>query len=188
VEFSSSVERTRYSANAGDLVNRFSLFPVILGDKPSEIQRVSRGNPSYFQRTIVRYTWFGHMTDIGLYLVLQTRPGLPPPRICLPSTLPGVEHTCTSTRAFASGFLQACIAALPLPLATLRLRQAGYGLCPVFVSQYRTSPISSRALPGTHRDRRKPHSAPLPHHAAYGSVLRDSADQAESDPGEQKST
>jgi len=26
------------------------------------------------------------------------------------------------------------------------------------------------------RDREEPHSSPLPHHAAYGSVLRDSAD------------
>jgi hypothetical protein len=38
-----------------------------------------------------------------------------------------------------------------------------------------------------YRDRDAPHRAPLPHHAAYGSVLRDSADQAESDPGEHKS-
>ena len=38
----------------------------------------------------------------------------------------------------------------------------------------------------TYRDRDAPHKAPLPHHAAYGSVLRDSADQAESDPGEHK--
>ena len=37
-----------------------------------------------------------------------------------------------------------------------------------------------------HRDRNAPHRASLPHHAAYGSVLRDSADQAESDPGERK--
>ncbi|MBE9478373.1 MAG: hypothetical protein IMY80_00275 [Chloroflexi bacterium] len=37
-----------------------------------------------------------------------------------------------------------------------------------------------------HRDREKPRSSPLPHHAAYGSVLRDSADQAESDSGEQR--
>jgi hypothetical protein len=36
---------------------------------------------------------------------------------------------------------------------------------------------------GAYRDRDAPHKAPLPHHAAYGSVLRDSADQAESDPG-----
>ena len=38
-----------------------------------------------------------------------------------------------------------------------------------------------------YRDREKPHSSPLPHHAAYGSVLRDSADQASSAPGERKS-
>ena len=37
-----------------------------------------------------------------------------------------------------------------------------------------------------YRDRDTPHKVPLPHHAAYGSVLRDSADQAESDPGEHK--
>jgi hypothetical protein len=37
-----------------------------------------------------------------------------------------------------------------------------------------------------YRDREEPHSSPLPHHAAYGSVLRGSADQAESDPGEQR--
>jgi len=35
------------------------------------------------------------------------------------------------------------------PLATLRLHQAGYGLCPIPVSKYRASPISSRAMPGT---------------------------------------
>jgi hypothetical protein len=38
-----------------------------------------------------------------------------------------------------------------------------------------------------YRDRDAPHRAPLPHHAAYGSVLRDSADPAESDPGKHKS-
>ena len=38
----------------------------------------------------------------------------------------------------------------------------------------------------TYRDREKPHSSPLPHHAAYGSVLRGSADQASSTPGERK--
>jgi hypothetical protein len=37
-----------------------------------------------------------------------------------------------------------------------------------------------------YRDRDAPHRPPLPHHAAYGSVLRDSADQAKSDPGEHK--
>ena len=39
----------------------------------------------YFQRTIVRYTEVNHLTDRGLYPVLRTRPGLPPPQICLPS-------------------------------------------------------------------------------------------------------
>jgi len=81
-----------------------------------------------FQRTIVRYTWFGHVTDRGLCPVLRTRPGLTPPQICLPSTLSDTGHTCTSTRAFASGFLQAYITVPPLPLATLRLRQPGSGL------------------------------------------------------------
>jgi len=37
-----------------------------------------------------------------------------------------------------------------------------------------------------YQDRDTPHKAPLPHHAAYGSVLHDSADQAESDPGKHK--
>ena len=40
----------------------------------------------HFQRTVVRYTEFGHMTDRGLCPVLRTRPGLAPPQICLPST------------------------------------------------------------------------------------------------------
>jgi hypothetical protein len=41
-----------------------------------------------------------------------------------------------------------------------------------------------RKKESSYRDRDALHKAPLPHHAAYGSVLRDSADQAESDPGE----
>jgi hypothetical protein len=70
----------------------------------------------YFQRTIVRYTEFDHMTDRGLCPVLRTRPGLAPPQICLPSTfrygaylyvdprfclrLPSSAHYCT-TLAFS---------------------------------------------------------------------------------------
>ena len=103
----------------------------------------------YFQRTIVRYTGLNHLTDRGLYPVLRTRPDLAPPQICLPFTLSDTGHTCTSTHAFASGFLQARISATPLPLAILPLRQGGSGLCPIFVSEYRTSPFSSRAKPGT---------------------------------------
>ena len=37
-----------------------------------------------------------------------------------------------------------------------------------------------------YRDRKEPHSSSLPHHAAYGSVLRGSADQASSAPRERK--
>jgi hypothetical protein len=74
------------------------------------------------------------MTDSGLCPVLRTRPGLAPPQICLPSTLAGTGHTCTSTHAFASGFLQAYIAATPLPSAILPLRQGGSGLCLALVS------------------------------------------------------
>jgi len=99
--------------------------------RPSGPPGVSSG---YFQRTIVRYTELDHMTDRGLCPVLRTRPGLAPPQICLPSTLPGTGHTCTSTHAFASGFLQARIAATPLPSAILPLRQGGSGLCPTLVS------------------------------------------------------
>jgi len=43
MEFSSSVERIRCPTDAGDLVNRLSLFPVISGDSPTEMQRASRG-------------------------------------------------------------------------------------------------------------------------------------------------
>jgi len=82
--------------------------------------------------------------------VLRTRPGFPR-LICLPSILSDTGHTCASTHAFASSLLQAYIAVAPLPLATLRLRQAGYGLCSGPVSQFQASPISSRALPGTQR-------------------------------------
>jgi len=39
---------------------------------------------------------------------------------------------------------------------------------------------------GSYRDRDAHHRAPFPHHAAYGSVLRGSVDQARSDPGEQR--
>ena len=116
----------------------FYRFPLYSGGFQLQLTTRRNGSPGvsigYFQRTVVRYTGFGHMTDIGLYLVLQTRPGLTPPQICLPSTLSGTGHTCTSTCAFASGFLQACIAARPLPSATLRLRQAGDGLCQILVS------------------------------------------------------
>jgi len=92
----------------------------VLPDSPvifSAVQLPRRNGPpgvsiGYFQRTIVRYTGFGHMTDRGLCPVLRTRPGLTPPHICLPSTfrygaylsvdprfclqLPSGVHHCTT--------------------------------------------------------------------------------------------
>ncbi|CAB1077565.1 hypothetical protein D1AOALGA4SA_5351 [Olavius algarvensis Delta 1 endosymbiont] len=41
-------------------------------------------------------------------------------------------------------------------------------------------------LAKAYRDREETYNSPLPHHAAYGSELRGSADQASSTPGEQK--
>jgi hypothetical protein len=99
--FGSPMVRSRYSIDAGDLVNRLSLFPVFqvtVSPRCSGPPGVSSG---YFQRTIVRYTKFDHMTDRGLYPVLRTRPGLTSPRICLPSTFYSTGHTCPSTHAFA---------------------------------------------------------------------------------------
>jgi hypothetical protein len=51
----------------------------------------------------------------------------------------------------------------PCPSANLRL-------CVHLVSGL--APDSLRAMPGTHRDREKPHGSPLPHHRAYGSRTR----------------
>jgi hypothetical protein len=51
----------------------------------------------------------------------------------------------------------------PCPSANLRL-------CVHLVSGL--APDSLRAMPGTHRDREKPHGSPLPHHRADGSRTR----------------
>ena len=83
------------------------------------------------------------MTDIGLCLVLQTRPGRTPPQICLPSTfrygaMRALASRCflagyIATRAFASSFLQAYItvslpAQSPGSMTCLRLPFASVGL------------------------------------------------------------
>jgi hypothetical protein len=110
------------------------LSPVIFSAViPSETQRVSRGKLRLLS---------AH--DRQIYGLRQRRIedfvlccGLVPNIARLKSACPpplGAGHTCTSTRAFASGFLQAHIAVTPLPSATLRLRQAGSGLCPIPVS------------------------------------------------------
>ena len=59
-------------------------LPAYSGDCRRETQRVSRGAPSYFRRTIVRYTQFSHLTDRRLRLVLQTRLDLPWPNLPAP--------------------------------------------------------------------------------------------------------
>ena len=85
--------------------------PVIFSAVPtSETQRASPAESTGLlsvRTGRIRYTvvW-PHDGYRGLCLVLQTRPGRTPPQICLPSTLSDTEHTCTSTHAFASGFLQ----------------------------------------------------------------------------------
>jgi hypothetical protein len=84
--FGSSVVRTRCPTDAGDLINRFSLFPVSQATVPMRCSGPPGVSSGYFQRTIVRYTRFDPMTDRGLCPVLRTRPGLTSPRICLPST------------------------------------------------------------------------------------------------------
>jgi hypothetical protein len=124
--------------------DRLPPIPVIYSSLPTETHGASRGELRLLSAHDRQIYVVGHVTDRGLRPVLRTRPGHPPPH--LPALhLLGAGHTCSSTRAFASGLLQARIAAAPLPLATLRLRQAGSGLCPIPVSEYRTSPFSSRA-------------------------------------------
>ena len=114
----------------------------------------------YFQRTIVRYTQFGHITDIGLYPVLRTCP--PYPASNLPALYPfgygayRYAYLCVCIQTGHPALLPPAPYCNPLALfirlwrtTTLRLRQPGSGLCPMFVSLYRTSPFSSRAKPGT---------------------------------------
>ena len=102
--------------------------PVIFSVVPTcETQRVSRGK----HRLLSAH-------DRQIYGVRQRRIedfvlccGLVPtiPRLKSACPLPfDTGHTCTSTRAFASSFLQAYITVPPLPSATLRLRRAGSGL------------------------------------------------------------
>jgi hypothetical protein len=118
----------------GDFVNRLSLCPVFQTTSPPRCSGPPGVNSGYFQRTIVRYTKFDHMTDRGLYPVLRTRPGLTSPRICLPSTfwvrgIPVRQPALLPPASFSPYF-----AVKTLPAAILRLRQAGYGLCSIPVS------------------------------------------------------
>jgi len=92
--------------------------------------------------------FIGAFTTSPITLPFRVR-GIPVPRI---------KSGAGLTRAFASGFLQMVhycstsrgkLGISDLPSATLRLRQAGSGLCLVVVSQFWVSPYSSRAKPGT---------------------------------------
>lgn len=120
--------------------------PVIFSAVPtSETQRASRGKhrllSAHDRQIYVVWPYDGYralscVADSprpypasnlpALYLSVR---GIPV-RLCRRS-LPG---EVASTHAFASGFLQAHIAVTPLPSATLRLRRAGSGLCPIHVS------------------------------------------------------
>ena len=99
--------------------------PVIFSVVPTfETQRVSRGKHRLLSVRLgrIRYTWFGHDGYRALSCVADSP--RPYPRLISACPLPcGTGHTCSSTHAFASGFLQAYITVPPLPSATLRLRQ-----------------------------------------------------------------
>ena len=109
--------------------------------------RASRGEPrllSAHDRQIYGVT----MMDRGLYPVLRTRPGFPPPHLpALYLSVRGIPVRRPTLLPPAS--FRNCLATIPLPLATLRLHQAGSGLYLKYVSLFQISPFSSRALPGT---------------------------------------
>jgi len=87
------------------------LFRYVISTESPETQRVSRGKlrllSAHDCQIYVVQPYGGYRTLSCLWgrsrrrsPMLRTRPGLPPPQICLPSTLSGTGHTCTSTRAF----------------------------------------------------------------------------------------
>jgi len=98
--------------------DRFPPLPVIYGNQSAETHGTSRGELRLLSAHDRQIYVVGHATDRGLRPVLRTRPGHSPPH--LPALhLLGAGHTCSSTRAFASGLLQARIAVAPLPSWTL---------------------------------------------------------------------
>ncbi len=147
---------TIFHQRRGYLVYRPSLFRSFHTDVITRCSGPPGVNLGYFQRTIVRYTEFT-MMDRGLYPVLRTRPGFPPPHLpALYLSIRGIPVRRPTLLPPAS--FRNCLATIPLPLATLRLHQAGSGLYLKYVSISQISPFSSRALPGTQQK----HSADKP--------------------------
>ena len=119
--------------------------PVIISAVPaSETQRASRGKhrllSAHDRQIYVVWPYDGYR---ALSCVVSRRriPALPRLKSACPLPLrvrgipvPRIKSGAGLTHVFASGFLQAYIAVPPLPSATLRLRRAGYGLCPIRVS------------------------------------------------------
>ena len=123
--------------------------PVIFSAVPTfETQRVSRGKHRLLSAHDRQIYGARHRRIEDFILCCGLVPTIPRLKSACPLPF-STGHTCTSTHAFASSFLQAHIAATPLPSAILPLRQGGSGLCLAFVSYCQTSPFSSRALPGT---------------------------------------
>jgi hypothetical protein len=86
--------------------------------------------------------------DRGLCPVLRTRPGYSPPHLpALYLSIRGIPVRRPTLLPPAS--FRCALRLTPLPLATLRLHQAGSGLYLKYVSLFQISPFSSRAVPGT---------------------------------------
>jgi hypothetical protein len=77
-------ERYNPCQRRGSLFSRFPYRPAIHSSRASRRNGPPGVFLGYFQRTIVRYTGFNHVTDRGLYSVLRTRPNLPPPKSACP--------------------------------------------------------------------------------------------------------
>ncbi len=108
--------------------------PVIFSAAPtSETQRASRGKHRLLSAHDRQIYGARHRRIEDFILCCGLVPTIPRLKSACPLPF-GTGHTCTSICAFTSGFLQAHIAATPLPSAILPLRQGGSGLCLARVS------------------------------------------------------
>ena len=123
----SSIVETWGPIDAGGLGAPDSPPPVSLGGRSFETHGASRGKHWLLSAHDRQIYGKGHQRIEDFVLCCGLVP--PPPRLesaCPPPF--GAGHTCTSTRAFASGFLQPPITGTTLPLAILPLRLGGSGL------------------------------------------------------------